>query len=91
MPSEAVLKPGHDRPGRGDGKLLTRDLKDQRRECVERRKLGQPGSGAETGSCVDQRSENRIRVPKKLASLAIRDRSPPTGLGVDAQGCTWEP
>jgi hypothetical protein len=84
MPSEAVLKSGHDRPCGGDGKLLTRDLEDQRPEGVERRKLVQPGPGTETGPRVDQSRENRIRVPEELPSLAIRDRSPLARLGVHA-------
>src|ERR1022692_2028551 len=84
MPSEAVLQSGHDRPCRGDGQLLACDLEDQRPECIERRKLVQPGPGTETGPRVDQSRENRIRVPKELPSLAIRDRSPLAGLGVDA-------
>src|SRR4051812_39884066 len=74
MPSEAVLKAGHDRPRRGDGKLLARDLEDQRPECVERWKLVQPGPGTEAGPRVDHSRENRIRVPEELPSLSICDR-----------------
>src|SRR6266436_7353455 len=84
MPSEAVLKSGHDRPCRGDGQLLAGYLEDERPECIERGKLVQPGPGTETGPRVDETRENRIRVPKELPGLAIRDRSPPAGLGVDA-------
>src|SRR4029077_4198227 len=83
MTSEAVLKAGHDRACRGDGKLLARDLEDQRPECVERRKLVQPGPGTGTGERGDQSREHRIRVPEELPSLAIGDRSPLALLGVD--------
>ena len=102
MPTEAVPHPGHDRPRRGDGELLAGDLEDERSECVERRKLVEPGPGAETGPRVDQTREDRVRIPKELArhrigrrgrSLAGRslfaDRVADREAG--HQGWTWEP
>jgi hypothetical protein len=73
MPSEAVLKTGQDRPCRSHGELLAGDLEHERRECIERGKLVQPGPGTEVRPCVDQSRKNRIRVPEELPGLAIRD------------------
>jgi hypothetical protein len=53
MPSESLLQVRDDRPGRGDGQLLARDLEDERREGIERWKLVHPGPRAEIRPRVD--------------------------------------
>src|SRR5690348_12443276 len=75
---------GDDRPGRGDRELLARDLKDERPESIEWRKLVHPGTRPEVRPRVDQSREHGISSVKKLACLAIGERGSLTATAVDA-------
>ena len=75
MASEALLETGQDRPRRADGELLAGDLKDERPEGIEPRKVVHPGPWTEIRPRIDQPGENRIRLPKKRPRRGIGDRS----------------
>ena len=72
--AEVLLEAGDDRPCRGYGELLARDLEDQRAERVEHRQLVHPRARTESGPRIDQLGENRVRVPEELPGPPVRER-----------------
>src|SRR5689334_18159071 len=66
-----VLQMIDDRAGRGDGELLARDLEDERRERVERRKLLEPRPRPEVRPRVDHLRKHRVGFPQKLTGGGI--------------------
>jgi hypothetical protein len=107
MPSEALLEPGEDRPGRLDGQLLAGYLEHERPERIQLRKLVHPGPRTEVRPRVDQAREDGIRLPEELPPLRIREgghlaaavltvgrfafRCRQSGFSVHDQGGTREP
>src|SRR5262249_29915398 len=82
--SESLLQVPDDRAGRGDRKLLARDLEDERAEAVEGRQIVEPRPRTEVRPRVDQFLEDRIRVAEKLSRLRIGDRGSLARSAVDA-------
>ena len=71
MSAEVLLESRQDRPRRSDGKLLADDLKDERPESIKRRKFVEPGPWVEVRLCIDDPSEDRIGLSKKLPRLGV--------------------
>jgi hypothetical protein len=62
--------------------LLAGNLKDQRPEGIEGRKLVHPRPRAKVGPCLDQPRKNQVRLSKKVACIGIGRRALRAGCGI---------
>ena len=75
MSAELLLESRQDRPRRPDGKLLADDLKDEGPEGIKRRKFFEPSPRVEVRLRIDDPSEDRIDLSKKLPRLGVSQRA----------------